>query len=280
MENIIEVRSLTKRYGEFTAVDNIEFSVKKGIIFGFLGPNGAGKTTTIRTLTGRLKSTSGDAFVLGKNIQSDMDDIYNEIGVVSESQNLYERLTVLENIEFFRQLYKASKQNLEEVLEVLDLNHKRNAPVSSLSKGLKQRVLLSRSILHQPKLIFLDEPTSGLDPQSANAVQAFIKTMNEKGTSIFLTTHDMDEADRLCHDIAFINQGKIVAQGSPEDLKKPFRKNIVDVFFEGDSECRNYDLNKDGLSELARDAESKNVLKMNSREVTLREVFLELADKG
>jgi ABC-2 type transport system ATP-binding protein len=189
MWKMIEVKGLTKRYGELLAVDNISFSVEKGEIFGFLGPNGAGKTTTIKILTGELEPTDGEVKVFGFNPVSDRKNLHKIIGVVPEVQNLYERMTAKENLTFFAKLYDINHKRVDELLEQFDLQEWANERVKNFSLGMKQRLLLTRGLLPKPDILFLDEPTKGLDPYTARYIRGIIKEVNKNGATIFLTTH-------------------------------------------------------------------------------------------
>ena len=220
----VHVDGLTKYYGDLLAVDHIHFDVKKGGIFGFLGPNGAGKTTTIRMLCGLLKPSDGKANVAGFDIQKEIVEVKGRIGVVPEISNLYDELTSLENLIFMCRLYGVPKSQREKraeaLLQLLRLEGKRDALFSSLSKGMKRSLTIAAALVHEPSLIFLDEPTSGLDVVSARNLRAIIRQLNQRGTSIFLTTHNIEEANLLCHHIAIIVKGRIIANDTPEALKR------------------------------------------------------------
>ncbi|MDD3887707.1 MAG: ATP-binding cassette domain-containing protein [Patescibacteria group bacterium] len=224
MENIIEVKNLTKKFNKFIAVDNISFEIKKGEIFGFLGPNGAGKSTTIRILTTLLQPSAGEINISGFDLKKDPDDIRKQIGLVAEKIILYDRLTARENLKFFGQLFHLSKQEIEERtkkwVDRLDMAKWLDAQVGTYSTGMKQRINIVRALLTEPNILFLDEPTLGLDPQTSNLIREFIQELNKKGITILLTTHDMLEADILSNRIAIIDHGKIVALDNSENLKK------------------------------------------------------------
>jgi ABC-2 type transport system ATP-binding protein len=217
--NAIEVEDLTRNYDGLRAVDGISFEVKQGEIFGFLGPNGAGKTTTIRMLTGQLRPMSGQARVMGCDVVEDRETLKPKIGVVFESQNLYERLSGRDNLLFYARLYRVKKERVEEVLEQVGLVGRERDKVQEYSNGMKQRLLIARALLHQPEVLFLDEPTKGLDPNVARELRAIVKELANQGMTIFLTTHYMDEADQLSDRVAIIDHGKIVALDTPERLK-------------------------------------------------------------
>lgn len=221
---IIKTENLIKIYGDLIAVNKLNIKVKKGEIFSLLGPNGAGKTTTVNMLTCLLKPSSETAKVLGFDILKEPFEIKKNIGVVFEKQNIYEYLTVYENLKFNAKLLRLNgyERRINHLINFLDLGNKKNVLVKYLSKGLKQRVLLARAILHEPEILFLDEPTIGLDPQSALKIRSLIKYMSENGTTIFLTTHNMEEADKLSHKIGIIDKGFLIATDKPTELKGKF----------------------------------------------------------
>jgi len=226
---IIEVENLSKSFGEVKAVNEISFAVSEGEIFGFLGPNGAGKSTTIRMLTGVLKPTSGIVKMFGKNFWENTIPIKQLISSVSETANVYNDLNGMYNLLLMAQLYGISKKVREEravvLLKKFELYDKRNLKAKAYSKGMKQRLLICMALMSEPKILFLDEPTSGLDVQTSILVRHLIKEYNQKGMTIFLTTHNMDVANELCDRIAIINNGKIVSLNAPEKLKKLFQEN-------------------------------------------------------
>ncbi|MEO6719093.1 MAG: ABC transporter ATP-binding protein [Ferruginibacter sp.] len=228
--NSIEVFNLTKKFGNFTSVDNISFEVKQGEVFGFLGSNGAGKSTTIKMLCGILEPTSGDATVGGFSIANEPDNVKRNIGYMSQKFSLYSDLTVEENINFFGGVYGLEGSDLEErkkwVLKIAGLEDKEKTLTSSLSVGFKQRLALGCAVIHEPKIIFLDEPTGGVDPISRRRFWDLITDLSEKGTTVFVTTHYLDEAE-FCNRIILINAGKLIAAGSPKELKQEYIKNKV-----------------------------------------------------
>lgn len=230
----IEVNDLTRDYNGLRAVDGISFSVEPGEIFGFLGPNGAGKTTTIRMLTGQLLPTSGTAKVAGYDIVKERQQLKPRIGVVFDSQNIYERMSARENLVFYARLYRVQKSRVDEVLAQVGLTERARDKVKNYSNGMKQRVLIARALLHKPEVLFLDEPTRGLDPHIAREIRAIIVNLARGGMTVFLTTHYMEEADQLCQRVAFLDRGRIVALDAPERLKgdygKDDRTTLEDVF--------------------------------------------------
>jgi len=232
-EYAVEVVNLTKRFDSFTAVDGITFNVREGEIFGFLGPNGAGKTTTIRMLLGLLRPTSGTATVLGYDIVRQSEEIRKRTGYMSQRFSLYNDLTVVENLDFYGRTYGVRGRELAErkrfVLEMAGLLGRERELTRNLSGGWKQRLALGAAILHRPRILFLDEPTAGVDPVSRRDFWNLLYTLADEGTTIFVTTHYMDEAEH-CHRLAFIHQGRIVAEGTPEEIKQEqMRGQVLEV---------------------------------------------------
>jgi ABC-2 type transport system ATP-binding protein len=218
----IVVKDLTKKFGDFTSVNHISFNVKEGEIFGFLGANGAGKSTTIRMLCGILEPTFGDATVGGYSIKTNPDNVKQTIGYMSQKFSLYNDLTVEENINFFGGVYGLEGAKLKErknwVLKIANLKEKENLITASLPGGIKQRLALGTAVIHQPKIVFLDEPTSGVDPISRRSFWELINYLSGNGTTVFVTTHYLEEAE-FCNDLMLIDAGKIIAGGTPKELK-------------------------------------------------------------
>ncbi|AJA48462.1 Nod factor export ATP-binding protein I [Clostridium pasteurianum DSM 525 = ATCC 6013] len=228
MKNIIEVRNFVKKYGDFTAVNNVSFEVEEGSIFAFLGPNGAGKSTTINTLCTIFDKTDGTLLIDGKDVSRDRDAVRSIIGVVFQESTLDNKMTVFENLNMHCYFYGIPKsemlERIEFVLDIVDLKDWKKSMVSSLSGGMKRRVEIARSLLHYPKVLFLDEPTTGLDPQTrAHIWDYIVKLQKEKNITIFLTTHYMDEAE-ICSKVAIMDDGKIVAMDTPYHLKQQYTK--------------------------------------------------------
>ena len=239
-KNIIEVKSLTKKFKSFTAVDSISLDVKRGGIFGFLGPNGAGKSTTIRMLTTLLTPTSGSATIEGFDIKKDQDNVRQHIGLVAEKIILYNHLSAMENLEFFGRLNHLSKEVIHERAEKwikrLGMEEWKDAQAATYSTGMKQRINIVRALLTEPDILFLDEPTLGLDPQTTFMIRTFIQELNEKGITIILTTHDMIEAEALSERVAIIDHGKIQAMDTVTNLKRKVKgkenPTLEDVFLQ------------------------------------------------
>jgi len=237
MTPVIQASDLTKIFGSSTAVDHISFEVRQGEIFGFLGPNGAGKTTTTRMLTGVIPPDAGTAAILGHDIRAEPVQAKQGFGVVPETSNAYMDLTAWQNLMLMGELYglprARSEQRSSELLGMVGLLEKKDQKVQAYSKGMKQRLILAMALIHEPELLFLDEPTSGLDVQSTQMILALLRDLNDKGTTIFLTTHNMEEANRLCHRVGIIRAGKMAAIDAPEKLKTAIdRVHKIEVSFD------------------------------------------------
>ena len=275
----IEIEHLNKHYGEVRAVDDVSLSAREGEILGLLGHNGAGKTTTIRMLTGRARPTSGTARVCGHDVVHERERMKPLINLVFEEQNLYERLSGRENLQLFAELYGLPKARVEELLEAVRLQEAAKRKVKTYSSGMKQRLLVARALLNRPRVLFLDEPTRGLDPTSAREVRDMVREQAGKGTTVFLTTHYMEEADELCDRVAFLSSGRIVALDSPRELKLRYGERTALVLLDSREE------HVVGLDD-PRDAErlqawmaDGRVLTVHSREGTLEDVFINLAGR-
>lgn len=230
----IEVKNISKKFGKFTAVDNISFNVISGEIFGFLGPNGAGKTTTIKMLTTLLPPTSGNAKISNYDIRKEKDKVRQSIGIVFQDPSLDDKLTGRENLVFHGMLYNLEKEimleRIKTVLSLVELEDKADILVENYSGGMKRRLEIARGLLHMPKVLFLDEPTIGLDPQTRRKIWEYIQQLNTKHkTTIILTTHYIEEADFLCNRVAFVDNGKIITLNTPEKLKQAMGGDIISI---------------------------------------------------
>lgn len=237
MGKIIEVRDLTKSYGEILAVDRISFEVNEGETFGFLGPNGAGKTTTIRMLTGLSKPTAGTARILGYDVESEAVKAKKRVGVVPEASNLYDELSASDNLMFMAQLYGVPRgmrrEKVEELLKTFGLYERRNHLFGTFSRGMRRALTIASALTHDPKVLFLDEPTVGLDVVAVRSLHNLIGNLHQQGVTIFLTTHYLEEADHLCDRIAILVKGKILRIDTPEALKSSAEEgSIIDVSFD------------------------------------------------
>ena len=233
---MIEVKNVTKKFGDFTAVDNVSFKVKTGEVFAFLGPNGAGKTTTIKMLTTLLRPTEGEILLDGHNVMEDPDKTRKSFGIVFQDPSLDNELTAFENMQFHAILYGVPKSEykdrIHKLLDLVELSERKDSYVKNFSGGMKRRLEIARGLLHKPKVLFLDEPTLGLDPQTRKHLWNYIHDLNKKeGVTIFFTTHHMEEVDRIAERIAIIDHGKIVENGTPEEIrKKAGTNNLEDAF--------------------------------------------------
>jgi|SRR5215213_127493 len=278
--NAIEVENLSRAFNGVKAVDDISFSVQRGEVFGFLGHNGAGKTTTIRMLSGQLLPGSGNARVAGCDVITEQRRLKPLIGVVSEHQNLYERMSGRENLEFAVRLYGQDVRRVSETLKQVGLVERADDNVRKYSNGMKQRVLIARALLHRPEVLFLDEPTRGLDPVVGREIRRLILDLSSEGVTIFLTTHYMEEADQLCGRVAFLSEGRIVAMDTPNALKVAHGQNCVRVtLHNGESLSIALDRRDAGeqLKQLVNDGQVRT---LHSAEATLEEVFIRMAGRG
>jgi ABC-2 type transport system ATP-binding protein len=279
MENIIEVHSLMKIFADRTALEDVSFAVKKGEIFGFLGPSGAGKTTTIKILTGQLSPTDGGARVFGiPPGQLGEKGFRKKLGVLTDNSGLYKRLSVYDNLSLYCRLYDVPVGEISRVLTAVNLQGERKKAVSKLSKGMLQRVTLARAFLHKPELLFLDEPTSSLDPVNSRHIHDCLRRLNSDGTTIFLTTHDMSEAESLCDRVAFLNKGRISLLDEPRALRRRFSDCGITVELTDGSKItvRN---DPQGAKELYAHMSAGAVAVVHTNEPTLGDIFVEVTGR-
>ena len=280
---MICVTDISKSFGSKKVLDSISFSVEDGEIFGLLGPSGAGKTTLIRILTGQLKFESGDAMVMCKRVSQLSGADKKSFGVMMDDFGLYERMSCYQNLRVFADIYGVDDQAIDTVLSEVDLEDAKKKPVNKLSKGMKERLRLARALLSRPKVLFLDEPTSGLDPQTANEIHEIIKKRKDAGTIIFLTTHNMAEAEKLCDHLVLLNEGKIVERGEPKELclRYDHQKRIELVTTDG--ECFSMGMNKEDADETSRQIaaylKDGKLSTIHSKEPNLETVFMELTGR-
>lgn len=281
-EDAIIVENLKHHYGNLVAVDGISFQVARQEILGFLGPNGAGKSTTVQVLTGQLRLQSGKVVVLGIDIAKNIKAVQAKIGICFEQPNLYEQMTALENLELFARLFGVKGFNGQDLLKKVGLEGREKDKVSNYSKGMKQRLMVARSMVSQPEILFLDEPTSGLDPVSADSIRQLILKERDRGATIFLTTHDMWEADKLCDRVAFLNQGKIAALDTPEILKQRYgqRSMVLEITRDNRLEPRTITLDRPDTPQMIQELFAKEkVITAHSQEATLEDIFLKITGR-
>jgi fluoroquinolone transport system ATP-binding protein len=259
------------------AVNGVSFEIKKGEIFGFLGPNGAGKTTTQKLIIGLLRGYSGNVEILGKNLQSWKTDLYNRIGVGFELPNHYQKLTAFENLELFASFYRRRTIPPMQLLKMVELEEDANQRVGTFSKGMKSKLNFARSLLNDPEVIFLDEPTTGLDPISSRLIKNIIKQKSKDGKAIFLTTHNMNDADELCDNVGFIVEGKLTLIESPKELKIKHGKKVLKVEYLKNDELVSQEFD---LEKLADNKSFLNLLRtgtvqtIHTEEASLEDIFI------
>ena len=282
IENSIIVENLTYSYAGLTAVDHISFAVGAGEILGFLGPNGAGKTTTVKMLTGQLLPREGRAVLLGRDITKEKQAVRTEIGICFEQTNLYEQMSALDNLVLFAELFGVKGFNGYSLLKRVGLEGREKEKVSGYSKGMKQRLMVARSLVNRPRILFLDEPTAGLDPVSSEAIDNIILEERDRGATIFLTTHDMWEADKLCDRVAFLNKGKIVALDTPRNLKQRYGRRSLVAEVAAETGLFRHEIPMD-TPETAHDIEAlfrrEKVVTLHSEEATLEDIFIQVTGR-
>lgn len=277
--NSIEINELSKAFAGKTVLSSISVNIQEGEIFGLLGPSGAGKTTLIKILTGQLKSDSGEAKLLDRLCNQLDDETYRQIGMLLDTSGIYERLSCYDNLRLFTRLYRIPKERIKEVLDVVGLKDATKTSAGKLSKGMKSRLSLARAILHAPKLLFLDEPTSGLDPTTAKAIHELLFKLQQAGTTIFLTTHQMEEATKLCQYIALLDQGVIVEYGAPEAICRKYNKeNRVKLLLK-DGSLITLTNGAESAEEIATYFREGRIEAIHSSEPNLEEVFMRLTGR-
>lgn len=280
MEYVIEMRDVVKNFDRKEVLKGVNIKVSSGEIFGLLGPSGAGKTTIIKILTGQLRCTEGVSRILGKDTKALDSFAYRRMGMMMDNLGLYERLSCHDNLKLFAKIYDVPRSRVSEVLKLVGLQDAAKMPVLKLSKGMRGRLALARAVMNEPEILFLDEPTSGLDPQAAAMIHQLIKKEQERGAAVFLTTHNMDEAAKLCDHIALLNEGQIVEYGSPKEicLRYNHQNKLQIRLLDG----RNVVLPN---GHLAADEVKEYLIKemletIHSTEPSLETVFMELTGRG
>ena len=277
--NVIEVKNLVKEFGNNRVINEISFNVSEGEIFGFLGPSGAGKTTLIKMLIGEYSITCGEAKVFDIVPNKLNDCLMNKISAVMDNFGLYDRLTAYENLEVFANIYNTDKKEIDSILKKVELYESSKIITSKLSKGMTQRLMLARALINKPKLLFLDEPTSGLDPATSLKIHNLLFELKNAGTTIFLTTHNMEEATKMCDKVALLHLGKIVEFGSPKDICMRHNEHKVYNVVTNDNKEITFNNNKADLKKLAKLVEEEQIVSIHSSEPTLETVFIELTGK-
>ena len=278
---VIQIKDVCKAFDQRQVLNNISLSVEEGEIFGLLGPSGAGKTTLIKMLIGLLSATSGNIAILGKELDKKIDESFPSFGMVLDNDGLYDRLNCYDNLELYARIYSISnrKKVINDLLEKVGLIESSKKSVSNLSKGMRQRLSFARAILHPPKIVFLDEPTSGLDPATTLQIHSMMKMLKESGTTIFLTTHNMNEAQKMCDHRALLNEGNIVEEGTPEDICLHHRKKC-EVNIEMTNGEKYMVDSHDLLTVLQTVLDTNNKIRsIHSNEPNLEEVFIELTGR-
>ncbi len=280
----IVAENLVYRYGQLTAVDRISFSVAEGEILGFLGPNGAGKSTTVKMLSGQLRPKAGRATLLGLDVAHRPKQVQAQIGVCFEITNLYEAMTGLDNLTLFARLFGVKGFDAPALLSRVGLDGRGKDRVETYSKGMKQRLMVARALVNRPRILFLDEPTEGLDPASAASIRNIILEERARGATVFLTTHDMLEADKLSDRVAFIDRGKIVALDTPHALKQRFgqrRLRAQVATSEGGLAVREIVLDRpETAAEMQALFTQEQVVTVHSEEATLEDIFIDITGRG
>jgi ABC-2 type transport system ATP-binding protein len=280
----IVAEELSYWYGDLVAVDHIGFNVAQSEILGFLGPNGAGKTTTVKMLTGQLIPKAGKAIILGMDVARNIEKVQGEIGVCFEETNLYQRMSALENLNLFAHLFGVKSFDAYALLKRVGLAGREKDRVENYSKGMKQRLMVARSLVSRPQILFLDEPTAGLDPTSSEAIRNIILEERQRGATVFLTTHDMMEADKLSDRVAFINQGKIVALDTPHNLKQQYGKRALKAKVatkNGELQDREVILDTPETPDAVQELFTREkVVTIHSEEATLEDIFISITGRG
>lgn len=272
-DKIIEAKNIRKKFGNSLALVDISFSIEEGQIFGFLGPSGSGKTTTINILTGQLVADDGDVEILDQDSRKLSSQELSQIGLVSDTSGFFEKMSLYNNLLFYGKYYGVDKSYIDVLLKRVKLYDDRKKIAGKLSTGMKQRMLLARALIDKPKILFLDEPTSGLDPTTSRTIHELLNSLKEEGTTIFLTTHDMNEATLLCDTVALLSKGKLVEMGSPETIIQKYNQDkLVKVTYTDGSE-KIVSFNE--LSQLV-DETQENLVTIHSCEPTLEDIFIEL----
>lgn len=279
-KNVVELKQINKSFGGKEVLKGITMGVRDGEIFGLLGPSGAGKTTLIKILTGQLEASGGSALVFGKDSSQLKNNNYRDIGMMMDNSGIYDRLSCYDNLKLFASIFHLEKRTVENALKVVALENAAKTPAGRLSKGMKQRLVLARAIMHSPRLLFLDEPTSGLDPATARTIHELLDTLRKEGMTIFMTTHNMEEATKICGRVALLHEGDIVECGEPEMLCRKYNKeNLITIMLKNNEVITlpNQPENSARIGDLMQQG---SILSIHSSEPDLEQVFLTLTGRG
>ncbi|MHC5375459.1 ABC transporter ATP-binding protein [Enterococcus sp. LJL120] len=279
MTQLLKLKHISKSFGNKEALKDINMTISEGEILGFLGPSGAGKTTTIKILTGQMTQTSGEAVILGQDTRKINEKIYEQIGIVTDASGFYEEFSVFDNLMLFANLLKVKKERVNELIDRVGLTEQKNQLAGKLSKGQGQRLILARAVLHQPKLLFLDEPTSGLDPTTALEIHRLLLELKEAGMGIFLTTHNMEEATKLCNHVALLNEGHIVEFGTPQEVCLRYNTNKQYRVMLNSSEEYVLEQTPENIRQISEWISEDLLETIHSCEPTLESVFLEVTGR-
>ncbi|CAM3621904.1 ABC transporter ATP-binding protein [Erysipelothrix urinaevulpis] len=279
MKEILKLKNASVKFKETLALNDLSFSVYDNEIFGFLGPSGAGKTTAIKVLTKQLKLNNGSAYLFNQSLESLGNSVYDTLGIMTDSNDIYEGLSVLENLNLFADLRNVDRNQVELLLRQVGLWEDRSKLAKKLSKGMRQRLILSTALIHKPKILFLDEPTAALDPKTTLEIHTILRNLNQEGTTIFLTTHSMDEAEKLCDRIAFLDQGEIMEIGSKDELKLKYAQNKINVVYASGTR-KLYEKSNDGLAQILNDGKDDDILTIHSVEPSLEDIFLDVTGRS
>ena len=279
MHNIITISNLEHHYHEKTVLQNINLEISEGEIFGLLGPSGAGKTTLIKILTGKLLPTGGATTILGKNPASLTGNDYCKIGIMMDNFGLYERLTCYDNLKLFAGIYHLPAERIAESLDEVGLSDAKKTSVLHLSKGMRSRLLLARALMHKPDILFLDEPTSGLDPKTTEEIHQLIYRERDRGMTIFLTTHNMFEAEKICDHVALLDNGHILEYGSPKEICRQYNHQKKFLLHLTDGSDITLPHDKSAGSKIAMYLEKEELVTIRSTEPNLETVFMELTGR-
>ncbi|MCL2572524.1 MAG: ABC transporter ATP-binding protein [Defluviitaleaceae bacterium] len=276
----IQVNNLSKSFGTKKVINDLCISIEEGEIIGFLGPSGAGKTTTIKLLTGQLRQDSGTATILGRDTTTLNHESYQQIGIVSDNSGLYENINAYDNLLVFAKILDVDVKKIPSLLEKVGLKDDMKKQVKKFSRGMKQRLVLARALLHNPKVLFLDEPTSGLDPSTTIEIHKLMMEMKEGGTTFFLTTHDMTEASKLCDRICLFNEGVIMDMGTLEELSLKYNKEKRVKILLKNNETLDLELTPESSEKIAKLISEDQIETMHTQEPTLETIFLKLTGRG